>query len=75
MAKVGGGRYEGSPIQDRCSVPFFFEPGLNYVVAIFESDEAVYGEHVLGKLKGFVESQDMAPNVSMAASEIQVGAS
>ena len=51
-----------SPGKDRYSVPFFFEPGMECVVkkASGEEDEGVvYGWHVLEKMKGWVEFQDI----------------
>jgi isopenicillin N synthase-like dioxygenase len=72
MAKVSGGRWvatfhrvrsakrEGEDqVKGRYSVPFFFEPGLNCVVRSVEGDEVIYGEHVLEKMKGWVEFQDV----------------
>ena len=72
MAKVSGGRWvatfhrvrsakrEGEDqVRGRYSVPFFFEPGLNCVVKSIENDEVIYGEHVLEKMKGWVEFQDV----------------
>ncbi|TVY80884.1 putative iron/ascorbate oxidoreductase [Lachnellula suecica] len=82
MAKVSGGRWvatyhrvrstkcEGDVTKARYSVPFFFEPGLNCVVKSVGGEEMVYGEHVLEKMKGWVEFQDVAVDVpSLAASE------
>jgi len=75
MAKVSGGRWiatfhrvrstkrEGPEMKGRYSVPFFFEPGLNCVVKSVEGDEIVYGEHVLEKMKGWVEFQDVVEEV------------
>jgi isopenicillin N synthase-like dioxygenase len=50
--KLGKGRY---------SVPFFFEPGLQCVVKNVDvgGGEVIYGEHVLEKMKGWVEFQDL----------------
>ncbi|KAL8930845.1 MAG: hypothetical protein Q9208_000386 [Pyrenodesmia sp. 3 TL-2023] len=68
MAKVSGGRFRAthhrvrsSPGKDRYSVPFFFEPGVDCAVhSVREDDQAViYGEHVLGKMQGWVEFQDL----------------
>lgn len=72
MAKVSGGRWvatyhrvrsvkKESIIQTRgrYSVPFFFEPGIDCVVKSVEGDEVIYGEHVLEKMKGWVEFQDV----------------
>ncbi|KAL8710828.1 MAG: hypothetical protein Q9220_004631 [cf. Caloplaca sp. 1 TL-2023] len=67
MAKVSGGRFRAtyhrvrsSPGKERYSVPFFFEPGVNCRIrSVDEDDEAiVYGDHVLSKMKGWVEFQD-----------------
>jgi isopenicillin N synthase-like dioxygenase len=72
MAKVSGGRWvatyhrvrstkkeSGVNSKGRYSVPFFFEPGIDCVVESVEGDEVVYGEHVLEKMKGWVEFQDV----------------
>ncbi len=71
MAKVSGGRYvatlhrvrssktEGAESKGRYSIPFFFESGLNCVVQSVEVDEVVYRHHVLEKMKGWVEFQDV----------------
>ncbi|KAL9580192.1 MAG: hypothetical protein Q9212_004638 [Teloschistes hypoglaucus] len=67
MAKVSSGRFNAtyhrvrsSPGVERYSVPFFFEPGVDCVVKSVDGDGevAVYGEHVLSKMKGWVEFQD-----------------
>lgn len=67
MAKVSGGRFiatyhrvRSSPGVERYSVPFFFEPGVDCMVRSVDGDGevAVYGEHVLTKMKGWVEFQD-----------------
>jgi len=75
MAKVSGGRWvatlhrvksskkEGSVPKGRYSIPFFFEPGLNCVVKSVEGDELVYGKHLLEKMKGWVEFQDVFDDV------------
>ncbi len=78
MAKVSGDKWvatfhrvrsskkEGGEVKGRYSVPFFFEPGLDCVVQSVEGDEVVYGEHVLEKMKGWVEFQDVvgdAPHI------------
>lgn len=85
MAKVSGGRWiatfhrvrsskkEGGEPKGRYSVPFFFEPGLNCVVESVEGDKVVYGEHVLEKMKGWVEFQDVveeAPGFMVAESAV-----
>ncbi|KAE8444028.1 hypothetical protein EG329_001157 [Mollisiaceae sp. DMI_Dod_QoI] len=76
MAKVSGGRWvatfhrvrsaerAGGEIKGRYSVPFFFEPGLNCVVKSVEGDEVVYGEHVLEKMKGWIEFQDVVEDTA-----------
>ena len=83
MAKVSAGRWvatfhrvkstktEESVLNGRYSVPFFFEPGLNCVVGSVEGDEVVYGEHVLEKMKGWVEFQDVVTDVPLAKPDIQ----
>ncbi|CZR62522.1 uncharacterized protein PAC_12419 [Phialocephala subalpina] len=75
MAKVSGGRWIATyhrvrstkpadgEVKGRYSVPFFFEPGLNCVVESVDGDEVVYGEHVLEKMKGWVEFQDVVEDV------------
>lgn len=75
MAKVSGGRWiatfhrvrsskeQGSSTKGRYSVPFFFEPGLDCVVESVEGDEVVYGEHLLEKMKGWIEFQDVVEDV------------
>lgn len=74
MAKVSGGRWvatyhrvrsmkkEGTEMTGRYSVPFFFEPGLQCVVKSVDGTEVVYGEHLLDKMKGWVEFQDVVEN-------------
>ena len=68
-------RVRSSPGKDRFSVPFFFEPGMECVVrkaveemevdevgggVVKKEDEGVvYGWHVLEKMKGWVEFQDV----------------
>lgn len=77
MAKVSGGRWVAtnhrvrsvSPDPDsvakgRYSVPFFFEPGLDCIVQSIQGDEVVYGEHLLEKMKGWIEFQDVEEEVS-----------
>lgn len=72
MAKVSGGRWVatfhrvraakrelGVELKGRYSVPFFFEPGMNCVVESVEGAQVVYGEHVLEKMKEWVEFQDV----------------
>ncbi|KAH6666301.1 putative iron/ascorbate oxidoreductase [Halenospora varia] len=75
MAKVSGGRWvatyhrvkakkhDGDQVKGRYSVPFFFEPGLNCVVTSVEGDKVVYGEHVLEKMKGWIEFQEVLEDV------------
>ena len=75
MAKVSGGKWiatyhrvrsskkEGSDMKGRYSVPFFFEPGLDCVVESVDGDEVVYGEHLLQKMSGWVEFQDVVESV------------
>lgn len=72
MAKVSGGKWvatlhrvrasenERGERLGRYSVPFFFEPGVDCVIrSVGDSSSVVYGEHVLEKMKGFVEFQDL----------------
>ncbi|KAI4189336.1 MAG: hypothetical protein LQ346_005135 [Caloplaca aetnensis] len=79
MAKVSGGRFRAtqhrvrsSPGKDRYSVPFFFEPGVDCAVhSVEEDDQAViYGEHVLCKMQGWVEFQDLEKNARPLAKAI-----
>lgn len=68
MSIVSGARFKAtehrvrSSGNERYSVPFFFEPGVDCVVkAVGEVEEGggvVYGTHVLGKMKEWVEFQD-----------------
>ncbi|KAI9835018.1 MAG: hypothetical protein M1837_003973 [Sclerophora amabilis] len=72
MAKVSGDRFvatrhrvRSSAIgKSRYSVPFFFEPGLECVVKSVDAPEGqdggvLYGNHVLEKMSGWVEFQDV----------------
>ncbi|KFZ01072.1 hypothetical protein V501_10238 [Pseudogymnoascus sp. VKM F-4519 (FW-2642)] len=71
MAKVSGGRWvatmhrvratnAGGERKGRYSVPYFFEPGMDCVIkAVGQEDGVVYGDHVLEKMKGWVEFQDV----------------
>jgi isopenicillin N synthase-like dioxygenase len=71
MAKLSGNRWVatfhrvrsskkvGTAPKGRYSVPFFFEPGLNCVVKSVDGDEILYGEHVLEKMKGWIEFRDV----------------
>jgi isopenicillin N synthase-like dioxygenase len=90
MAKVSAGRWVatfhrvrsskregklGEEMKGRYSVPFFFEPGMHCVVRSVEGEEVVYGEHVLEKMKGWVEFQDVVEKVDLSiASERAVEA-
>ncbi|CZT03822.1 uncharacterized protein RCO7_07555 [Rhynchosporium graminicola] len=71
LARVSGGRWiatyyhrvrsskkQGVEPKERYSVPFFFEPGLECVVQSIDGGKVVYGEHLLGKMKGWVEFQN-----------------
>lgn len=69
MAKVSGGRFKATMHRvraeagrERYSVPFFFEPGVECVIRGVddegEGEGIVYGEHVLGKMKAWVEFQN-----------------
>ena len=68
MAKVSGGRFKAtchrvrsSPGKGRYSVPFFFEPGVDCVLQSVGKDEqgVYYGQHVLEKMKGWIEFRDL----------------
>jgi isopenicillin N synthase-like dioxygenase len=76
MAKVSGGRWVATyhrvrstkqntseNPKGRYSVPFFFEPGFDCVVKSVQGNEVIYGKHVLEKMKGWVEFQDVLPGV------------
>ncbi|KAL8999774.1 MAG: hypothetical protein Q9169_001447 [Polycauliona sp. 2 TL-2023] len=73
MAKISGGRFRAtfhrvrsSPGKDRYSVPFFFEPGIDCAIHSIDGDDEVivYGEHVVNKMKGWVEFQDPEKHTS-----------
>lgn len=75
MARVSGGRFRAtrhrvrsSPGKERYSVPFFFEPGVDCTIQSVDADGAVivYGEHVLVKMKGWVEFQDLDKSSAVA---------
>lgn len=71
MAKVSGGRWGATmhrvgatnsrgERKGRYSVPFFFEPGMECVIkAVEQENGVVYSEHVLEKMKGWVEFEDV----------------
>ncbi|MCJ1279567.1 hypothetical protein MMC21_007391 [Puttea exsequens] len=68
MARVSGGRFKATwhcvrsvPGRERYSVPFFFEPGVRCEVQGVEreGEGVVYGMHVLEKMRGWVEFQDL----------------
>ncbi|KAL8721286.1 MAG: hypothetical protein Q9225_001990 [Loekoesia sp. 1 TL-2023] len=68
MAKVSGGRFRATyhrvrsfPGMDRYSVPFFFEPGVDCTIGGVDEDggAVIYGDHVLTKMKGWVEFRDL----------------
>jgi len=55
-------RVRSSPGKSRYSVPFFFEPGAACLVKNVEDLEdkgVLYGKHVLEKMSGWVEFQDV----------------
>ena len=71
LSRVSGGKFKAtrhrvrsSPGRERYSVPFFFEPGAGCLVGRVDGGGSdgdqgvVYGEHVLGKMSGWVEFQD-----------------
>jgi isopenicillin N synthase-like dioxygenase len=57
---TSGIKGSGDTAFGRFSIPFFFEPGENCVVAVVDGDEesVVYGEHVRKKMSTWVEFQD-----------------
>ncbi|KAL8958055.1 MAG: hypothetical protein Q9193_004814 [Seirophora villosa] len=74
MAKVSGGRFRAtyhrvrsSPGKERYSVPFFFEPGVDCAIRSVDEDGEVivYGEHVLSKMKGWVEFQEVEKSLGV----------
>lgn len=74
LHRVRSSRREGATSKGRYSVPFFFEPGLKCVVKSVDGDEIVYGEHVLEKMKGWVEFQELIEEMPevMVAERMQV---
>jgi len=55
-------RVRSSPGKSRYSVPFFFEPGAACMVQSVNCSEdtgVLYGKHVLEKMSGWVEFQDV----------------
>jgi isopenicillin N synthase-like dioxygenase len=82
MAKVSGGRWvatfhrvrsakreDGLEAKGRYSVPFFFEPGMNCIVETVDGEALVYGDHVLEKMKGWVEFQDVIEDTPQHVAE------
>lgn len=69
MTKVSGGRFKAtyhrvrsSPGKGRYSVPFFFEPGLDCILTSIDGKDGEgihYGQHVLEKMKGWIEFRDL----------------
>ena len=69
MSRVSGGLYQAtrhrvrtSPGKERYSVPFFFEPGAACWVKSVKDERdhgVLYGKHVLEKMSGWVEFQDV----------------
>ena len=68
MAGMMGGRFvatrhrvRSSPAgRDRYSVPFFFEPGVDVAVGKDDAGREIrYGDFVLGKMKNWIEFQDV----------------
>lgn len=56
----------------RYSMPFFFEPGMDCVIkAVGQDNGVVYSEHVLEKIKGWVEFHDV--DVGKRGLECQIG--
>jgi len=58
-------RVRSSPGKPRYSVPFFFEPGAGCLVKSVNDSEdtgVLYGKHVLEKMSGWVEFQDVPLN-------------
>ncbi|KAL8891794.1 MAG: hypothetical protein Q9215_001230 [Flavoplaca cf. flavocitrina] len=74
MARISGGRFRATchrvrslPGRERYSVPFFFEPGNDCAMQNVNEDgeTIIYGEHVLNKMKGWVEFQDLDKHSSL----------
>ena len=69
MSQVSGGKFKASyhrvrssHRKSRYSVPFFFEPGARCAVRSVDNEVGegeLYGEHVLEKMSGWVEFQDV----------------
>ena len=69
MTKISGGRFKATyhrvrsfPGKGRQSVPFFFEPGVDCALTSVEGEDEVgvyYGEHVLEKMRGWIEFRDL----------------
>ena len=82
MSKVSGGKFKAthhrvrsSPGKERYSVPFFFEPGAACLVKSVddERDQGVlYGNHVLEKMSGWVEFQDVAKSSAFVESVVEI---
>ena len=82
MSKVSGGRFKAthhrvrsSPGKERYSIPFFFEPGAACLVKSVddERDQGVlYGNHVLEKMSGWVEFQDVAKSGAIVENVVEI---
>ena len=75
MAHVSGGRFRATqhrvrstPGKERYSVPFFFEPGVDCAIRSVDGDgeRFAYGEHVLSKMSGWAEFQDVEKSSGIA---------
>lgn len=87
MSRVSGGKFKAtrhrvrsSQGKERYSVPFFFEPGAGCLVESVVDEErgrgVRYGKHVLEKMRGWVEFQDVlgkSAEVVESVEEIAVG--
>ena len=72
MTKISGGKFKAthhrvrsSPRRGRYSVPFFFEPGVDCMLTSIDDKEGegiYYGQHVLEKMKGWIEFRDFEKN-------------
>lgn len=84
MNRVSGGEYQAtrhrvrtSPGKERYSVPFFFEPGAACLVKSVKDERdhgVLYGKHVLEKMSGWVEFQDVSEGAAVVVGEVVVAA-
>ena len=85
MTKVSRGRFKAtyhrvrsSPGRGRYSVPFFFEPGIDcFLTSIGDKDgEGIYyGQHVLEKMKGWIEFRGLEKDEGIVEVVEEIGES